>query len=76
MTQLTREEWGEVAERLGEAASDCERIIAEHSEEHEPHPAWHQLVDDLRKAAGAVLWVSENASDRVRFTMLDSHPTD
>ena len=78
MTQLTREEWGEVAERLGEEAEDYERFIAE-IKVNCPEGATDRLqntADALRMAAAAVLWVSENAADKVRFMMLDSHPPD
>lgn len=37
---------------------------------------WRELEETMRLAVGAVLWVSENAADRVRFVMLDSHPPD
>lgn len=76
MTQLTREEWGEVAERLGKEAEDYERFIAE-VKANCPEGATDRLqntADALRMAAAAVLWVSENAADRVRFVMLDSQP--
>lgn len=35
-----------------------------------------KLEETMRLAIGAVLWVSENAADKVRFMMLDSHPPD
>lgn len=37
---------------------------------------WKEHEETLRLAIGAVLWVSENAADKVRFMMLDSHPPD
>lgn len=37
---------------------------------------WKEYEETLRLAIGAVLWVSENAADKVRFMMLDSHPPD
>ena len=78
MTQLSKEEWCEVAERLGDEAGDYERFIDE-VKECCPEGATDKLqsmADALRMAAAAVLWVGENAADRVRFMMLDSHPPD
>lgn len=73
MTQLTREEWGEVAERLGEEAEDYERFIAE-TKVNCPEGATDRLqntADALRMAAAAVLWVSEHAADEIRFDVVD-----
>lgn len=47
-------------------AEEMERILRE----------WKELEGTMRLAIGAVLWVSENAADKVRFMMLDSHPPD
>lgn len=95
MTQLTREEWGEVAERLGEAADRIQDLInmileAGHTLEEAGEEIrdidmeeakatlreWRELEEAMRLAVAAVLWVGENAADRVRFVMLDSHPPD
>lgn len=78
MTQLTREEWGEVAEILGREADDYERFIAE-IKVNCPEGAFDRLqriADALRIAVAGVLWIGENAADRVRFMMLDGHPPD
>ena len=75
MQQLTREEWREVAERLGDSATGLEEVAEKHGA-HVMDSSWQQLVDDLRLAVAAVLWVGEHAADRVRFMMLDSHPPD
>ena len=95
MTQLTREEWGKVAESLGMAADkfkelidyilEAKQVLEEAGEEIRDIDAdemertlreWKELEEAMRLAVGAVLWVSENAADRVRFMMLDSHPPD
>lgn len=75
MTQLTKEEWLAVAERLGESASGLGEIADKYGS-HVMDSSWRQTIEDLRMAAAAVLWVSEHAADRVRFVMLDGHPTD
>lgn len=72
MRQLTREEWREVAERLGKEAEDYERFIAE-IKVNCPEGATDRLqntADALRMAAGAVLWVSEHAADEIRFDVV------
>lgn len=95
MTQLTREEWGKVAERLGMAADkfkelidlilQSKKVLEEAGEEIRDIDAdemertlreWRELEEAMRLAVGAVLWVGENAADRVRFMMLDGHPPD
>ncbi len=91
MTELTREEWGEVARILGEEASDIEEIASsiseiiddvQYDEEHDREYDIRLLermkvrAQAFRNAAAAVLWVSEYAADKVRFMMLDGHPPD
>ena len=94
MQQLTREEWREIAERMGASADYVEALIAQIMESQEKMEELAQEMreaeDDLcevlrrlrefeemlRLAIGAVLWVSENAAEKVRFVMLDSHPPD
>lgn len=91
MTQLTREEWGEVAEILGDEAGDFEETIGAIEEILEEFPHENVTVREydleilartkrrakaFRDAAAAVLWVSENAAEKVRFVMLDSHTPD
>ena len=92
--KLTREEWREIAEKLGASADQVEALIAQimeyqakmeelAQEMREPEEElcealrrWKEHEEMLRLAIGAVLWVSENAADKVRFMMLDSHPPD
>ena len=95
MTQLTGEEWGKVAERLGMAADKLKKLInlilesghaleeageeirdIDMEEAKATLQEWRELEETMRLAVAAVLWVSENAADRVRFVMLDSHPPD
>lgn len=71
MTQLTKEEWGEVAERLGDSATGLEEV-AEKYGAFVMDSSWQQLVDDLRLAVVAVLWVSEHAADEIRFDVVDA----
>ena len=75
MQQLTREEWREVAERLGDSATGLEEVAEKHGA-HVMDSSWQRLVDDLRLAVAAVLWVSENAADEIRFDVVDGQPTD
>lgn len=92
--KLTREEWREIAEKLGASADQVEALIAQIMEwqakmedlAQEMRESDEELCEVLRRfkeyeemlrlAIGAVLWVSENAADKVRFMMLDSHPPD
>ena len=95
MKELTREEWMEIARRLGVAADQLDAFInqgiasfqklkelegefqcAEQEEVEATLQEWRKLEEAMRLAVGAVLWVGENAADRVRFMMLDSHPPD
>ena len=68
--QMTPEEWAGVAERLGEEAEKTDRFIEEASEIYPEAPGcstMEQHADDLRVAAAALLWVSENAAWEIRF---------
>lgn len=58
-------------EELGEEIRDIDQKEVENKIRE-----WRELEETMRLAVGAVLWVSENAADRVRFVMLDSHPPD
>lgn len=70
MQQLTREEWREVAERLGESATGLGEIADKYGS-HVMDSSWRQVVEDLRMAVAAVLWVSEHAADEIRFDVVD-----
>ena len=74
MQQLTREEWQEVAGILGEEADRYEAFIRD-VKEMCPDGAigkLSEMYDALRMAAAAVLWVSENAADEIRFDVVDA----
>ena len=78
MTELTREEWGEVAQKLGEEADRYDDFIQE-VEKTTPEGALDKvrgMAHALRMGVAAVLWVSENAAEKIRFEMLDGHPPD
>lgn len=66
----TAEEWQALSRRLNETADEFEKIIEEHKDGTE-HPAWHELVRDLRDAAAAVLYVSY-AYPEMRYEILDN----
>ena len=66
----TAEEWQALSRRLNETADDFEKIIEEYKDGTE-HPAWHELVRDLRDAAAVVLYVSY-AYPEMRYEILDN----
>ena len=73
MRQLTREEWQNVAGILGEEADRYEAFIRD-VKEMCPDGAigkLSEMCDALHTAVAAVLWVSENAADEIRFDVVD-----
>lgn len=91
MQELTQEAWQQIAEWLGEEANAIETAIeeveplldrmadddADQAEYERERIEMHkERIEMFRLAAGAVLWVAENAADRCRFMALDAHPPD
>ena len=89
MQELTREEWKLIAAILGEDAKDLEisvevieKDLADDGDRENREyvlmqtAALRKRAEALRLAAGAVIWVAENAAERCRFELLDAHPPD